>query len=87
MADPWKGMGGDLLSNGRKLAAITPGSSDLPTVAKSLIVLAAGNATIIPADNGDLETFSFTGLTAGHEIKIVTRRVTAATATLAAVIG
>lgn len=87
MADPWKGQGGDLAAPGRRLAAITPGSSDLQTVAKALVVLTGGNATIIPADNTDAETFALTGLVAGQIINIVTRRVTAATATLAAVVG
>lgn len=87
MADPWKNMGGDLMSCGRKTAAVTPGSSDLPVYAKALIVLADGNVTVVPADNDVADTVTFTGLIAGTVIPLVVRRVTAATATVIAVIG
>lgn len=87
MADPWKNMGGDLISCGRKTAAVTPGPSDLPVFAKALIVAADGDVTIIAADNSDSETVTFTGLTSGMVIPLVVRRVTAATATVIAVIG
>ncbi|MFO1126368.1 MAG: hypothetical protein U1E25_14565 [Methylocystis sp.] len=85
MADPYKNSGGDLQSPGRRGFSITPGSSDLATVAKSLAVLAAGNATIIPVGNADSETLTFTGLIAGQVIPYQVRRVTAATATLATI--
>ncbi len=87
MADPYKNAGGDLQAPGRRGAVITPGASDLANIAKSLIVLAAGNATIIPVDNADADTLAFVGLTPGTIIPYQVRRVTAATATLATIEG
>ncbi|WP_316214307.1 hypothetical protein [Bradyrhizobium sp. SZCCHNR2032] len=87
MADPYKNAGGDLQSFGRRGTVVTPGSSDLPNIAKGLVVLAAGDATIIPVDNVDSGTLSFTGLSAGAVIPYQVRRVTAATATLATIEG
>ena len=87
MSDPWKGMGGDLNSFGRRGTVVAPGPNDLSSVAKGLVVLAAGDVTIIPADNADGNTLSFTGLAAGAVIPYIVRRVTAATATLATIDG
>lgn len=87
MADPWKNMGGDLSSFGRRTAAVTPGANDLPTVAKAIVLLTDGDVTVVPVDNGDSETVSFTGLAAGTILPLIVRRVTASTATVVAVIG
>ncbi|HBF32660.1 hypothetical protein [Rhizobium sp.] len=83
----YKNAGGALQDQARKLQAVTPGSADFPLVAKGLLVLAAGDVTFIPVDNSDTETFTITGLAAGQYIPVITRRVTSATATVAAVIG
>lgn len=80
-------MGGDLNSFGRRGKVVAPGANDLPSFAKGLVVLAAGDATIIPADNADSDTLSFTGLTVGQVIPYIVRRVTIATATLATIDG
>lgn len=87
MADPFKNFGADLQSFGRRGSVVTPGSSDLPDVAKGLVVLAAGDATIVPVDNANAATLTFTGLSAGAIIPYQVRRVTAATATLATIDG
>lgn len=87
MADPYKNAGGDLQSFGRKGSVITPGATDLANVVKGLVVLAAGDATIIPVDNPDSGTLTFTGLPVGAIIPYQVRRVTAATATLASIEG
>lgn len=83
----YKNAGGALQDQARKLQAVTPGSADLPTIAKGLLVLAAGDVTFIPVDNADGETFTLTGQTPGQYIPVIVRRVTSATATVAAVIG
>lgn len=85
--DPFKNTSGDLQAFGRRGLTITPGANDLTTVAKGLVVLASGNATIIPVDNADVDTLTFTGLSVGQVIPYQVRRVTAATATLASIDG
>jgi hypothetical protein len=90
MSDLWKGIGADLHSPARKLAAVTPSdTADLADVAKSLLVLAAGNVVVIPVDNQDTEAFTFTSVAAGTVIKVIARRVkaTGTTATVAAMVG
>ena len=87
MADPYKNAGGDLQSFGRRGSVITPGASDLANVAKGIVVLSTGDVTIIPVDNADSGTLTFTGLAAGTVIPYQVRRVTAATATLATIEG
>ncbi|MGV2188774.1 spike base protein, RCAP_Rcc01079 family [Agrobacterium vitis] len=83
----YKNAGGGLQDQGRKTLAVVPGNADLSSTAKGLLVLAAGDVTVVPIDNADAETVAFTGLTAGQFIPLVVRRVTAATATVVAVIG
>lgn len=87
MADPWKSMGSDLQSFGRKTAAVTPGADDLPTVAKAIVVIADGDVTVVPVDNADADTVTFTSVSAGQVLPLIVRRVTAATATVIAVVG
>lgn len=87
MADPYKSASGDAQSFGRRGYVVTPGSSDLADVAKGLVVLSAGDATIIPVGNTDSQTLPFTDLPAGAIIPYQVRRVTAATAVLATIEG
>lgn len=87
MSDPYKNAGSDLQSFGRRGSVIVPGATDLPNVAKGLVCIAAGDATIIPVDNPDTGTIPFTGMSVGTVIPYVVRRVTAATATLATIEG
>jgi hypothetical protein len=53
MADPYKHVGGDARSFGRRGSVITPGSSDLPDVVKGVFVLATGNVTFVPVADVD----------------------------------
>lgn len=80
--DPWKNSG-DMTSQIRKLQAVTPAATDFSRVARAVVILSAGDVTLIPADNAVGEAFSFTGLSAGTILPIMTRRITAATATVA----
>lgn len=48
-------------------------------------MLAAGDITIVPANNQSAVTISFTGLPAGYVIPYVVRRVTAASAAWATI--
>lgn len=80
--DPWKNTG-DLTSQVRKLKPITPAAVDFARVARVVVILSAGDVTLIPVGNADGETFTFTGLPSGTFLPILTRRITAATATVA----
>ena len=71
---------------GNLMRLVTPADADLPDgIAKSVVALNAGDVTIVPADNADDEEFEFTGVTAGWAAPCRVRRVTAATAAVAAV--
>jgi hypothetical protein len=71
---------------GSRMVAVTPGSSDLPGgIAKAVVTLTDGDLTVVPADNADGETFEFVNVPAGYSPPCRVRRVTAATATVAAV--
>lgn len=80
--DPWKNTG-DLTSQIRKLQTVTPAAVDFARVARAVVILAAGDVTLVPADNATGETFTFVGLPSGTVLPILTRRITAATATVA----
>lgn len=85
MADRWKGASGPA-ALGRKIVEVTPGASDLADgVAKTVVALSSGNVTIVPADNDNADTITFTGVQAGWHSPVQVRRVTAATATVGAV--
>ncbi len=71
---------------GGLLTPVTPAAEDLPGgIAKTVVALSSGNVTIVPADNGDDEEFEFTSVVTGWCAPCRVRRVTAATATVAAV--
>jgi hypothetical protein len=72
-------------SFGRKGRAITPSNNDLDPIAKTVVMLAAGDITIVPDGNDNAATISFTGLAAGQMVPFVVRRVTACSSTCAAV--
>lgn len=85
MSDRWKGASGPQ-SLGRKIVEVTPGASDLADgVAKTVVALAGGDVTIVPADNDNGDTITFTGVAVGWYAPVQVRRVTAATATIGAV--
>lgn len=85
MANPYDGIIPDEATFGRKGRVITPAATDLDPIAKSLVLLTAGDVTIVPADNADAATLAFVGLAAGAVIPFQVRRVTAATATVATI--
>lgn len=85
MADPWKDYAPNLTTFGRSGRAITPGASDLDPIAKAIVCLAAGNVTIVPVDNANGDTLTFTGCDVGFSPPYLVRRVTAATGTWATV--
>lgn len=87
MVDRWKDHPPSPQSLGRKGATITPGASDLPAGTKGVVLLTSGDVTIVPADNDDAATLTFTGAPAGFIPPYVVRRVTAATATVATIEG
>lgn len=86
MASPeWNQTGGSAQSFGRKGAVITPSGNNLDPVAKCVVMLSAGDITIVPQGNADGNTLAFVGLSAGAIIPYVVRRVTACTGTCATV--
>lgn len=67
-------------------AVITPGNTDLPD-SRAVVCLAAGNVTVVPWNNLDGATLTFTGCPVGFVVPYVVRRVTAATGTWATVLA
>lgn len=86
MADPFASNIETPLSLGRKGDVITPGSTDLDPLPKSVVCLTAGDVTIVPDGNANANTLAFEGLPAGYVIPFRVRRVTAATATVATIL-
>ncbi len=74
------------ISLGKKGDAITPGASDLAGGPKAITCLAAGNVTIVPLNNANGDTLTFTGCPVGFVPPYVVRRVTAATGSWATVL-
>ena len=72
-------------SPGVSARVITPGAEDISPRPRRVVVLATGNATIIPEGNANATTITFTGLPVGYILPYYVRRVTAATATLATI--
>ncbi len=66
-------------------AAITPGASDLPANVKAVVCTATGDVTIVPFNNDNAATISFTACPVGFCPPYVVRRVTAATGSWATV--
>jgi hypothetical protein len=85
MSDPWKTQASPT-SCGRRGVVLTPAEADFAVgVAKTVTTLTAGDVTLVPAANADGDTLAFVGLPAGWIAPFQVRRVTAATATVAAV--
>jgi len=66
-------------------AVITPGASDLPLNVKAIVCLSPGDVTIVPFNNADGATITFSGCQVGFCPPYVVRRVTAATGSWATV--
>lgn len=75
----------DATSFGTGGAAITPGASDLPLDTKAIVCTATGNVTIVPWNNADAATLTFTGCPVGFMPPYRVRRVTAATGSWATI--
>lgn len=89
MADPWS-KSPDQNGFGRAGAAITPSdTTDLATVAKAIVVTAEGNLVVLPVDNDDGDTITFTSAPVGFVPPYIVRRVysTGTTASVASVDG
>jgi hypothetical protein len=77
-------------SFGRKGAAIVPSdSTDLTAYAKAIVVTAAGNLVILPVENDDAATITFTGCAVGFIPPFQVRRVfsTGTTASVASILS
>lgn len=85
MATEWNQTANRADSFGPKGRVITPGSSDLDPIAKSVVMLSDGDITIIPTGNDNADTLAFVGLPAGYIIPYRVRRVTACTGTCATI--
>lgn len=84
MASPdWNKGGASASSFGQKARPVTPSNSDLDPIAKSVVMLATGDITVMP--DGNSSTISFTGLPAGYIIPFVVRRVTACSSSCATI--
>lgn len=71
---------------GSRMEHVTPGGADLPGgIAKAVVMMEAGDITVVPATNGDAETFAFVDVPAGFSPPCRVRRVTAASAPVAAI--
>lgn len=78
--DPWPNLQPSISDVGKRLALITPGSSDFSN-ASVIYCGVAGNVTYIPEQNTDAETVT-EAVTQGWLSPVLVRRVTAATATV-----
>lgn len=86
MARPdWADKQNGSITLGRTGRAVTPAASDLDPFAKSIVMLATGDITIVPLNNDNADTLSFTGLPAGYVIPFNVRRVTACSSTCATI--
>lgn len=83
--DPWV-YADKIDAFGRVGASITPAATDLDPIPKAIVCLAAGDVTIVPVDNANAATLSFTGCQVGFIPPYRVRRVTAATGTWATVV-
>lgn len=84
--DPYKTYAAGPTSFGARGVQISPGATDLDPVPKAIVCLTGGDLTIVPMNNGDGVTLTFTGVTAGFIPPYRVRRVTAATAAVASVL-
>ena len=77
--DIYNGAAGPATFGGRGVA-ITPAAADLPDgVSKAIVCTDAGDVTIVPANNANADTITFTGCPVGFVPPFRVRRVTAAT--------
>lgn len=86
MSDAFPVTGITRSSFGTNSRLLTASASDLDPPAKSVVLLTAGNITVVPLEEGAPD-LAFVGLPAGYIIPFVVRRVTAlaAGATCAAI--
>jgi len=70
---------------GNRGAVIVPSDSNIAGGPKAIVCLTSGNLTIVPTGNADGDTLTFTGVYPGFVPPYRVRRLTAATATVAAV--
>jgi hypothetical protein len=64
---------------------ISASNNDLPLNARAIVCTTAGNVTIVPFNNEDGTTITFTGCPVGFSPPYVVRRVTALTGSWATV--
>ncbi|MFG1205576.1 spike base protein, RCAP_Rcc01079 family [Xanthobacter flavus] len=86
--DPHQGLAATPSGLGRRGAMVTPSdTTDLPLVAKAVVVCVAGNLVIIPPENADGAPITFTDCPVGFIPPFQVRRVkaTGTTATVASV--
>lgn len=86
MASPeWLRSGQGQDSFGFRGRNVSPADTDLAPIAKSVVMLEAGDITVVPAENANSATIAFSGLPAGYIIPFRVRRVTACTGTCATI--
>jgi hypothetical protein len=78
--DPWPNLRPGISDVGKKMLAVTPGSSDFAN-ASLIYAAAAGDVTYIPEQNANADTVTET-VAQGWVSPVLVRRVTAATATI-----
>lgn len=83
---PYQYNASDPTQFGNEAAIITPGATDLDPLPKAVVLLTAGNVTVVPDGNANGTTLAFVDLPAGYIIPFRVRRVTAATATVASIL-
>ncbi|ODT71612.1 MAG: hypothetical protein ABS75_07265 [Pelagibacterium sp. SCN 63-23] len=86
MATPdWNDSANTISTFGRKGRVVTPAAVDLDPIAKAVVMLAAGNITIIPRDNANGAPITFNDVPAGFIPPYQVRRVTACTSSCATI--
>lgn len=84
MANPtWPVAADTYDSFGKSARLVTPAGTNLDPIAKSIVMLAAGDITVIPA--GSSASLAFTGLPAGYTVPFQVRQVTACSSTCATI--
>jgi hypothetical protein len=78
--DPYASVASGPESFGLTSRPLTPGTDDIDPIPKGVVLLEAGDITVVPAGNGDAGTVSFVGVPAGFVPPFRVRRVTAASA-------
>lgn len=70
---------------GQKGRLVTPAATDLDPIAKSVVMLATGNITVLPINNAVTDLITFTGVPAGFVVPYFIRRVTACSSSCATI--